>query len=33
MQITDHLLVNKKVEYDGNSQRKSNTLKNCDVLG
>ncbi len=29
--ITDHLLVNKKAEYDGNSQRKSNTLKNCDV--
>ena len=28
---TDPKLVNKKKEYDGNSQRKSNTLKNCDL--
>ncbi len=29
--ITDPKLYNKKKEYDGNSQRKANTLKNCDV--
>ena len=29
--VTDPKLVNKKKEWDGNSQRKGNTLKNCDV--
>jgi N-acetyl sugar amidotransferase len=28
---TDLKILNKNKEYDGNSQRKTNTLKNCDV--